>query len=201
MWTTDYGCPALDFVNTRFHRLTAAPEESLTTPSDLLSWLADKGLVDRAGYRAWAAAFRARPAVGAAALREALAFREALYRIFWSVTCRQRWRRADLDTVNQMLADGRHFIVLSERPRRDVAVTHEMDGGTAGRLLAPVALSAAHLLGTGELRRRVHRCANDECALLFFDRSRNGTRRWCEMALCGSVLKMRRYRARASRRR
>ena len=36
---------------------------------------------------------------------------------------------------------------------------------------------------------RLRRCAAASCVLVFFDTSRNGTRRWCSMASCGSRAK------------
>jgi len=41
---------------------------------------------------------------------------------------------------------------------------------------------------------RVRECANQECHWLFVDRSRNRSRRWCDMAICGNVMKVRRFR-------
>ncbi|HKY50726.1 MAG TPA: CGNR zinc finger domain-containing protein [Candidatus Limnocylindria bacterium] len=40
-------------------------------------------------------------------------------------------------------------------------------------------------------------CADANCRRLFIDRSRNRTRRWCDMAACGNRAKQRRMRARA----
>ena len=45
----------------------------------------------------------------------------------------------------------------------------------------------------GELPR-VHRCANHRCVRVFYDASRNGKRRWCEMATCGNRAKAARHR-------
>jgi predicted RNA-binding Zn ribbon-like protein len=39
--------------------------------------------------------------------------------------------------------------------------------------------------------RRLRICRN--CNWLFIDRSRNGSRRWCDMAVCGNRQKARRY--------
>ena len=44
--------------------------------------------------------------------------------------------------------------------------------------------------------RRLRVCANDECAWVFYDRSRNQQGSWCDMAVCGNRLKNRRLRAR-----
>ena len=47
---------------------------------------------------------------------------------------------------------------------------------------------------------RVRRCAAGSCVLVFLDTSRNGTRRWCSMASCGSRAKAADYyRRRAAR--
>lgn len=60
------------------------------------------------------------------------------------------------------------------------------------RVLWPVVRSAAELLTSGDLDR-VRRCAGDDCAWLFLDRSRNGSRRWCDMTVCGNRSKVRRF--------
>ena len=56
--------------------------------------------------------------------------------------------------------------------------------------LHPVAHAAAGLLVSDDLRR-IKRCAG--CPWLFLDRSRNHSRRWCDMGDCGTVEKMQRY--------
>ena len=40
-------------------------------------------------------------------------------------------------------------------------------------------------------------CANDTCRWIFYDTSRTGRRRWCDMATCGNRAKAARHRARA----
>jgi predicted RNA-binding Zn ribbon-like protein len=41
---------------------------------------------------------------------------------------------------------------------------------------------------------KVRTCGNSGCDWLFIDRSRNHSRRWCDMGACGSRAKMQRYR-------
>ncbi|MGH8892099.1 MAG: CGNR zinc finger domain-containing protein [Actinomycetes bacterium] len=57
----------------------------------------------------------------------------------------------------------------------------------------PVSASAMHLLTGGPLDR-VRSCPS--CGWLFLDVSKNGLRRWCSMATCGSRTKSARYFAR-----
>ena len=54
----------------------------------------------------------------------------------------------------------------------------------------PVVLDAAELLAAGN-RARLRACP--ACDWLFEDQTRNGRRRWCDMADCGSRDKARRY--------
>jgi predicted RNA-binding Zn ribbon-like protein len=42
---------------------------------------------------------------------------------------------------------------------------------------------------------RPHSCAADTCRWLFLDTSKNHTRRWCDMKICGNRAKARRYNA------
>ena len=60
------------------------------------------------------------------------------------------------------------------------------------QLLWPVARSAVELLTAGD-PRRIKVCENPYgCGWLFYDGSKNGSRRWCSMEGCGSQVKMRR---------
>jgi predicted RNA-binding Zn ribbon-like protein len=63
--------------------------------------------------------------------------------------------------------------------------------GVFGEVLAAVALASCD--GTWD---RLKICDNDECAEVFYDRSKNGCRRWCSMEVCGNRSKTRAYRQR-----
>ena len=56
-------------------------------------------------------------------------------------------------------------------------------------------LAVARIDGTWD---RLKACPNDRCRWLFYDHSRNGSRTWCSMDVCGARSKMRAYRARRS---
>lgn len=51
------------------------------------------------------------------------------------------------------------------------------------------------LLALGDEQGRLRHCANPLCTWLFVDRSRNASRVWCEMAVCGNRIKVGRHRA------
>ncbi len=62
--------------------------------------------------------------------------------------------------------------------------------------MQPLVESAVSLLTSAKLER-LRRCGNSTCYWLFIDETRNHSRRWCEMASCGNVVKVRRHRERA----
>jgi predicted RNA-binding Zn ribbon-like protein len=53
-------------------------------------------------------------------------------------------------------------------------------------IIAPVIYSAYELLLADKLNR-IKECTN--CGWLFLDTTKNGTRRWCSMNTCGSIVK------------
>jgi len=61
---------------------------------------------------------------------------------------------------------------------------------------ADIATSAMRLIGE---RRRVKVCSNPSCSWMFEDRSKSGSRRWCDVSICGSLINVRRHRRVSSR--
>jgi predicted RNA-binding Zn ribbon-like protein len=61
-------------------------------------------------------------------------------------------------------------------------------GDPISATLALVARDALDLVSSTAIDR-VHGCANPDCAALFFDGSRPGSRRWCSMGSCGNIAK------------
>jgi len=70
-------------------------------------------------------------------------------------------------------------------------------GDAFAGLMIPVVESAADALVTGELVR-VRRCADTRCLHVFFDSTKNGRRRWCDMSTCGNRAKAARHRRRVT---
>ena len=69
------------------------------------------------------------------------------------------------------------------------ADTHRLDS-----LVEPMVWSTAQLLSS-EALERVGQCADERgCGWLFWDNSRNKSRRWCDMRDCGNRAKVRRHR-------
>ncbi|MYX93695.1 hypothetical protein GT045_02435 [Streptomyces sp. SID486] len=63
---------------------------------------------------------------------------------------------------------------------------------------APAWLAARDYLNLlARAPERIRACAGGGCVLHFYDTSRNGTRRWCSMAVCGNRAKASRHYARS----
>jgi len=65
----------------------------------------------------------------------------------------------------------------------------------ADRLAAHLAMGLAELLVAGE-SGRLRTCASPDCSDVFFDESRNRSRRYCDSRTCGNRLHVAAYRAR-----
>ena len=190
----------LDFANTLCWRGSAAHEESLSALPDLLAWLTQTAGVPDALTADPATWPEAHPGRAARLFDTAIALRETVFRLFSAVAAGGATAPDDLAALNRALADA---------PPRDCLIAHEtglawraspleQDAATplAPTLLAPVLWSAADLLVQGG-EHRIRRCANEKCLWLFIDRSKAGTRRWCDMAACGNRAKSQRHYARS----
>jgi len=62
-------------------------------------------------------------------------------------------------------------------------------------LVVPVAYLAANFFSSADYSA-IRKCENPECILFFYDTSKNRTRRWCSMGLCGNRAKVAAFRER-----
>ncbi len=181
----------LDFANTLTWRGTPAPVEGLVSLTDLLDWIGKYAGVPAANLetvRRWAAAHRAE---ADALLQACIALREVVYRVFHAVASGEQVAEVDLFALNDALAEAPPRARLA-RLGGVHAWRLEMATLSASGLLSPTLWSAADLLVQARYRRIRH-CANPACMWLFVDESKNGTRRWCDMAACGNRAKARRH--------
>lgn len=168
---------SLDLLNTRWMRegvLTDlfAGAFGLTRVEGLAIWLRSTGLADR---------FRA----DAATLVHLLTAREALARAVADPA--DESARALIDAV---LEHGRVRVTLTAEGPGERAEFEDPAWGPAWT----AARDYLDLLGSAP--ERIRTCASESCVLHFHDTSRNGTRRWCSMSVCGNRAKASRHYAR-----
>lgn len=178
MFTFVSGNVALDFAGTVQER-NAGFVDLLTAPAALDEWLVAAGLLDSAAQ------------CDAAGLARAVELREAVYRLALASSVGEPWRDADRVLVNRIADGPKPSIAL----RADAGVTRR---GGCDHALARIATEAIELLG-GPERDRIKQCGRDICTRLYLDTSRAGSRRWCDMTLCGNRAKSASFRARHGR--
>jgi predicted RNA-binding Zn ribbon-like protein len=124
-------------------------------------------------------------------LDQALGLRDAVYEVFRAIAAGTSPAESVVDTLNQALERALTHLRVTQGPR-GFALGWLIDGPALDRMLWPIARTAAELLSEGPLER-VHQCPGPACGWLFLDASKNGKRRWCDMRVCGSRDKARRY--------
>ena len=185
----------LDLPNTLNRRPAPDPRELLTSYGRLVAWARLAGLVDDGRAETLLDEAASRPQEATRVLRRAVALREAIYAAMHAVVEDKSVPDAALATINAEAAraSARARIVPTAG---GFAWGWDEAGPALDRPLWPVARSAVELLTSPELPQ-VRECAADTCAWLFIDTSKNRSRRWCDMAVCGNRAKARRHYARA----
>ncbi|HWL86319.1 MAG TPA: ABATE domain-containing protein [Polyangiaceae bacterium] len=184
------GSVCLDFINTvSWRESETAAVERLPSYSDVLTWAVAAGILDRQQARRLRARVAGHPREAETAHQDGLRFRDALYRVIVAQLQGAVPDGADMAQMNSL-------IVEAAAPRRLIAssegFTWRCDEPNLRSPLWCVALSAADLLPSGDFVR-VRRCGLKECGWLFLDTSKNKTRRWCRMDVCGNRYKAQRF--------
>lgn len=188
----DGGHLSLDFANTADWHASDQPEERLISYQAVVDWGVVAELIQReqaGGYRQFSAA------TADEAHRRALLLREVVYRIFAAIAHEREPAADDVELLCLFLQVAMTHAELV--PGRPYQWTWTAEDQELAAVLGPVAQSAVDLLRSEHLER-VGQCADDRgCGWLFFDSSRNRSRRWCSMESCGNRAKARRHYQRA----
>ncbi len=180
---------AFDFLNT-LELEDDALVERLTSLHTAATWLADAGVApDATAITGLARSAAERELV----LRRLITARTALRDVTDAVAHAEAPPRSAIDAVNRTLA-GRERIELVAADD-GVRLGHSHVGDAIDDVLARIAEPIVREIGNGH-DDRIRICANDTCRWIFYDESRAGRRRWCDMATCGNRAKARRHRAR-----
>jgi predicted RNA-binding Zn ribbon-like protein len=164
-----------DYVNT-FDFETGI--DAIATPDELAMWFSEQGLVDDL----------VEPSDEE--LADAVAVREAIRDLLLT----HNGVEADSEAASKTLEEaGRkaHLGVRFEDGRPVLAPEDDGARGALGRIVATV----AELAPTDEWKR-LKTCRDETCRVVFYDQSRNRSRAWCSMEVCGNREKARSFRQR-----
>ena len=194
------GDSSVDFVNTVEDWLSDTPVDKLKTYGDLLDWSEQAGLVCPEVVAFLRQAVSGCEQDAERVLRRARALRRQLYRVLTSTAAGTPPDTKDLDGITAL---ARKASAHSRLERCEGGFAWTLDEAKGCELDWPLwelARSAVALLTSASLKH-VRQCADDTCGWLFIDRSRNHSRRWCDMSSCGNRAKARRNYARQKARR
>jgi len=117
--------------------------------------------------------------------------RQALWQVFRASLDDDRLPAAAISVLNSMS----RLPPITRQLDRSVKGWHWQQPISLGQVMSAVARDAIELLAVQD-RCRLRECAADNCALIFFDDSRSGRRRWCAPQRCGDRTRARDYRSR-----
>ena len=181
----------LAFVNTLSARPTPAPVERLVSYDAFVEWAREQHLVSGAAADRLTANARRHPHHAAAVLSRAKEFREALNELAGAIDAGRQPAAAPLETIGVCLssayAHGR--LVPYEGALQWVSSADD----DLERVLWEVARAAGRLVVSPRLAR-IRACAASDCGWWFVDDTKNRSRRWCDMKICGNREKVKRFR-------
>lgn len=190
--------PCVDFVNTQL-MVGGQPVDTLSSFSDLVRWIGEAELLtdDAAKPSDLKAKGQGEEAQ---IFEQAVAFRARLREMVERIAAGKPVPQAEVDAINELLHYrlGRPYVT---RRKGTFERGFETESQDPARLLGLLAEAATDLLCRCDLSL-IKKCQNPACVLFFYDTSKNHTRQWCSMNLCGNRSKVaahyRRHRSRSA---
>ena len=164
---------ALDLTATLTGRREGTAKEWLGNTKDLARWLKAAGMETSD--------------VSSENLKTARDLREIVHRMASARIGGGTYDDGDRDRLNSLAREGAAPELTSGGEAR-------WRGGPRS-LLSSIAAEAIWVLGN-ERAGRLRQCEGEDCAILFYDTSRAGERRWCSMTACGNKAKAAGFRQR-----
>jgi predicted RNA-binding Zn ribbon-like protein len=194
------GHAALDFVNSLDRRFGGEPLELLGDYGDLLRFAEQSQVLDASRIRALARSVT--PGAAARALRAARELREAMASVLYSHVDGHAPSADAVRVLERRLHDADlHRELRWERgvARQNRPPALQWRWGRFERdaeLPVWILAQSASKLMLSKSMEHVRACGAPTCRWLFLDTSKNHTRRWCNMKICGNRMKARRFQAR-----
>jgi len=186
------GHPALDLVNTLDWRFRVnGQEELLAGYDDLLRFAAQSEILTAKQIRHIVRTGKDRAA--ADALVTCRELREAAAEIFYSAVDDRTPEASQIKIVERAFKEAREHQRLVWSGSQ-LVWEWPASAWEPALPLWILAVSIARLLLSDQMRL-LRACEKPDCRWLFLDTSKNHTRRWCDMKICGNRMKARRFKA------
>ena len=175
----------LDFINTEV-RANDQSLDLLTEFDDVLAWLAQGNILDAEEAKALGKRWAGKPEAEKT-LRQARELRVILRLMVERITHGKSVPQIAIEAINDLLRNQVGYTEL-RRAKGNFEKRYHLNFDDPRRLLIPLAESATDLLCYADFSL-IKQCENPACVLYFYDTTKNHTRRWCSMSMCGNRAK------------
>jgi predicted RNA-binding Zn ribbon-like protein len=163
------------------------PEGSLRSAKDVLAFLIETELVTAAEVLELRRALSDRSTADRF-YDKAIELRTAITAALAAFEARRPVPEGVIALLNDALRAGAGYEQIVQRGRAAYDLTYHRISADLADAFVAIARATAQVLANP--RSPVRKCANPECTRHFYDDSRTGRRRWCEMAICGNRAKV-----------
>jgi len=186
----DGGSLCLNFVNTVRSRFEHPLYEFIVSPDDWLRWSRRIKLLNDLEMERIERYASMNPVKAASEMKEIIGTREALYGIFHRLVNKETPVSQHVTLFNKELSHALGCLKIEFNG--DLKINEKWDDTLADLLytLHPVLKSAYDLLISNQLNR-LKECQH--CGWIYLDKSKNNSRRWCNMKTCGNTEKTKKY--------
>lgn len=175
----------LDFVNTEV-RANNQPGDLLAEFGDLLAWLVQANILGAAVAEALKKKWTGKPEAKKI-LNQARELRAKLRLMIERITRGKPAPQPAIEAINDLLRDQVGYTEL-KRVKGNFEKQFHLNFDEPHRLLVPLSEAASDLLCYADFSL-IRKCESPACVLYFYDTTKNHTRRWCSMNLCGNRAK------------
>lgn len=188
----DGGMLCLDFVNTISNRNKPVLLDYLIGMKELLEWYNRMDIISAKMSHTLERLAKGYPQKAAIVFDKCIVLRELMLRLFTAAIHRKAPDPSDLQLFNTYVADTYTNIEVSWKP--SLRQGELLFNAPALEQLIWWLVKSALELYTGNGLQQVRQCP--ACGWLFLDKSRNGSRKWCSMSVCGDLHKVQQFQQR-----
>jgi predicted RNA-binding Zn ribbon-like protein len=185
---------ALNFANTESGRGFPSHQNHFREAANVVEWLRHANALPVEQANSLQTRVAERADLAADLLDQAVALRDAIHDVGVALGHRAKPPEAALASLSALHA---RFVAKAELAPGVASCRWQWSvrASPVEAALGPVALAAVRLFTEGDFDR-IRECGGHACGWLFYDRSKNNRRRWCEMEVCGNRAKQQRLAAR-----
>src|SRR5690349_1802080 len=177
--------PCLDFINTQMI-VNGEPTDVLESCDDFICWLIQTNLLTKGQADVVGAELNHNESISL--LKEAKTFRTTLRDLVERIVSHKPIPNSTVNTINQFLSQRPGYPQLVRR-RSGFEQRFHSAAPSEYNLLVSLAEAARDLLCRADFAL-IKKCGNPACILYFYDTTKNHTRNWCNMQVCGNRMKV-----------